>query len=64
MYGRTLLPSLASKLSPGSATWFATAVFALPAEGNGDDWKEKGHARWERLPDIPNKLKQIMGKED
>ncbi|KAH1495122.1 hypothetical protein LV164_006528 [Aspergillus fumigatus] len=64
IYGRTLLPSLGSKLSPRSHTWFATAVFALPAEGNGDDWQKKWRARWERAPDIPNKLKQIMGQQD
>jgi hypothetical protein len=64
LYGRTLLPSLGSKLSPGSDIWFATAVFALPAEGNGDDWQEKWRARWERFPDIPSKLKQIMRQQD
>ena len=56
MYGRTLLPSLGADLPSGSERWFVTAVFALPAHGDGDAWRQK----WERLPVIPEWLKRVM----
>jgi hypothetical protein len=60
MYGRTLLPSLRADLACGSERWFVTAVFALPAYGNSNGWRE----RWGRPPAIPEWLKQVMESED
>ncbi|KAL1959223.1 hypothetical protein VTO42DRAFT_2728 [Malbranchea cinnamomea] len=55
MHGRTVLPSLSADILPERPVWFVTAVFAIPAHGEGwrNGWKEK----WERRPSIPLWLK-------
>ncbi|KAL4961402.1 glycoside hydrolase family 154 protein [Aspergillus stella-maris] len=60
IHGRTVLPSLASDLKGGTQAWFVSAVFALPAEGNGVDWKGIWLEKWEKQPFIPEWLKELV----
>ncbi|KAL3434727.1 hypothetical protein BDV09DRAFT_204580 [Aspergillus tetrazonus] len=60
LHGRTLLPSLGADLKSGTQTWFVTAVFALPAHGNGENWKNIWIDRWNKRPDIPGWLKELV----
>ncbi|KAL4750764.1 hypothetical protein BDW72DRAFT_108663 [Aspergillus terricola var. indicus] len=60
LHGRTLLPSLGADLKSGTQTWFVTAVFALPAHGNGENWKDIWIDRWNKRPDIPGWLKELV----
>lgn len=56
---RTLLPTMYADLKAGSTTWFATAVFAMPASGVSD-WKGKWKQEWERRPRVPQWLHDIV----
>lgn len=57
MYGRTLLPSLGADLAPGDQRWFVTAVFAYPAQGEVDGWREG----WRQPPSMPQWLEDLVG---
>lgn len=60
LHGRTLLPSLGADLKAGTHTWFVSAVFALPAHGNGENWKDIWTDKWDNQPAIPEWLKELV----
>ncbi|USW48654.1 hypothetical protein Slin15195_G019730 [Septoria linicola] len=57
---RTLLPALYSDLAAGSATVFATAVFAIPS--SVPTWKEKWREAWEKRPEVPEASLRIANQ--
>ena len=56
---RTLLPTMYADLKAGTTTWFATAVFAVPASGV-EDWQSKWRQEWERRPKVPQWMNDII----
>jgi hypothetical protein len=60
LHGRTLLPSLAADLKSGTEVWFVSAVFALPAHGNGEGWEDIWLEKWNKPPILPGWLKQLV----
>ncbi|CAK3884665.1 Hypothetical predicted protein [Lecanosticta acicola] len=55
---RTLLPIVSSDLNAGSTTWFATAVFAVPATVEG--WQSSWREQWERQPVLPRWVREML----
>lgn len=56
---RTLLPTMYADLKAGSTTWFATAVFAMPASGV-EGWQSKWRQEWGRRPSVPQWMQDII----
>ena len=57
---RTLLPAMYADLKAGSTTWFATCVFAVPS--SADNWENKWKREWEKRPNIPSWMQDIIEK--
>ncbi|RMY97647.1 hypothetical protein D0864_04691 [Hortaea werneckii] len=55
---RTLLPTMYADLKAGSKTWFATAVFAIPASAEG--WEGKWKEQWEKKPKVPGWVEELV----
>ena len=55
---RTLLPTVYADLKAGSTTWFATAVFAMPASYDG--WQGKWKAQWDKQPKLPQWAQELV----
>ncbi|KAF2769992.1 hypothetical protein EJ03DRAFT_326899 [Teratosphaeria nubilosa] len=55
---RTLLPCLYADLAAGSATWFATAVFAVPAGLDG--WQDRATRELGRKPELPSWVTEMV----
>ena len=57
---RTLLPTLCGELKSGSETWFAAAVFAMPSVLDG--WEGKWREAWEKPPQLPSWVLDLMSE--
>lgn len=55
---RTNLPTLYADLKMGETRWFVTAVFAIPSTAEG--WQGKWRKAWEKKPEIPAWIQQLM----
>ncbi|KIV87703.1 hypothetical protein PV11_03233 [Exophiala sideris] len=55
---RSVLPSLAMDLQPGTNTWLATAVFAMP--NSVPDYRQRWKDGFQNRPKVPDWLKQQM----
>lgn len=55
---RTLLPTLYKDLKAGETTWFASAVFAMPAGADG--WVGRWRGEWDKKVKVPSWVEELV----
>ncbi|KZV79094.1 hypothetical protein EXIGLDRAFT_689159 [Exidia glandulosa HHB12029] len=60
MVPRAVLPTLIGEISAGTEVWYATGVFAVPAQAGKYGAPETWVKAWQTKPEIPQEILQII----